>query len=220
MQFEEWGPIYSEILDDFGYDRSADESSARLLKLMMLNSDLVFDDDIVIEKEVTVFGDSDDLENDIKKRSPIGTLIASGSAVGRLLRIGIRPDIIVTDLDGEIEPQIEANLNGAVAFLHAHGDNSDLIQRYAAEFKGPVVLTTQSTPDNIINNYGGFTDGDRAVCIARHFGAKYVLLAGFDFEIPREKEGVDPELKRRKLIWAKRLIFDHNVQGVDIETCS
>jgi len=213
---EEWEPIYEEILEDFGYDRTSDENSARLLKAVMMNSDLIFDDDIVMQTKATVFGCSDDLEKDIKTVPPRGTLIASGSSVRRLKEAGILPDIVVTDLDGEIEAQIEASKMGAVTFIHAHGDNSELIQKYAQEFIGPVVLTTQSRPDNIVSNYGGFTDGDRAVCIARHFGARDILLLGFDFDRPSAKEMSDPMVKAMKLRWAKKIIFSHNEKGISI----
>ncbi len=209
MRFDEWEPIYSEILEDMGYDRETDESSARLLKAVMMNSDLISDDEINIEDTVTVFGDSNGLEDDINEHGSKGTLIASGSSVERLLRIGIVPDIIVTDLDGDIGSQIEAGNSGAITFIHAHGDNAELIQEYAFRFKGPVVLTTQSTPDSVLSNYGGFTDGDRAVCIAEHLGAKRIILLGFNFDEPREKIGSDPSIKRKKLQWAKRIIFDH-----------
>jgi uncharacterized Rossmann fold enzyme len=214
---EDWAPLYEEILESFGYDRASDESSARMLKAMMMNSDLISDDGVVIQKKATVFGCSVDLEKDILSTAPRGTLIASGSAVGRLNEAGICPDIVVTDLDGDIEPQIEASRIGAITFIHAHGDNSHLIQMYAQEFLGPVILTTQSRPDNIVSNYGGFTDGDRAVCIARHFGARDILLLGFDFEKPMEKKGSDPMTKSMKLKWAKKIIFEHNDSNVSIE---
>jgi len=211
---EDWEPIYKDILEDFGYDRASDESSARLLKAVMMNSDLISDDDIFMQAKATVFGCSDGLENDIKAVPTQGTLIASGSSVRRLKDMGIVPDMVVTDLDGEIEAQIEASKKGAVTFIHAHGDNSDLIQRHAHEFIGPVVLTTQSRPDNIVSNYGGFTDGDRAVCIARYFGAKDILLLGFDFDRPSKKETSDPKVKAMKLWWAKKIIFGHNDKGI------
>jgi len=217
---DEWETIYEDILYEFRYSRTDDESSARMLKAVMINSDLIFDDDIKMQKKVTVFGCSDSLEKDIKADPPRGTLIASGSAVGRLKDIGITPNIVVTDLDGDIMPQIEANEAGAVTFIHAHGDNSELIQKYAHSFIGPVILTTQSRPDNILSNYGGFTDGDRAVCIARHFGAKDILLLGFDFEKPFEKDGSDRKVKAKKLWWAKSIIFDHNEPGVSIKCTS
>lgn len=213
---EDWEPIYSEILEDLGYDRASDESSARLLKAVMMNSDLIADEDIVIQKKVTIFGCSDDLEKDVVAVPPQGTLIAAGPSTERLKSMGIAPDILVTDLDGEIGSQIEASKMGAVTFIHAHGDNSELIQKYAHEFLGPVVLTTQSRPDNIVSNYGGFTDGDRAVCIARHFGAKDILLLGFDFDNPSKKEKCDKRAKAAKLWWAKKIIYDHNGKGITI----
>ena len=41
MKQSEWMPLYSEILEDMGYDRLQDESCARLLKAVTMNSDLV-----------------------------------------------------------------------------------------------------------------------------------------------------------------------------------
>ena len=41
-----WEGLYKEILDDFGYSRYEDEASARLLKTLMQNADLIDDEDI------------------------------------------------------------------------------------------------------------------------------------------------------------------------------
>ena len=84
----------------------------------------------------------------------------------------------------------------------------DLIMRYSKKFTGKVLLTTQSRPDFVICNFGGFTDGDRAVCLARHMGARRIVLYGFDFDSPSAKDGSDPQIKRKKLSWAKRIIGD------------
>jgi len=43
------------------------------------------------------------------------------------------------------------------------------------------VGTTQTNPFNKIQNFGGFTDGDRGVFLASHFGAKKIILFGMDF---------------------------------------
>lgn len=205
MNMQEWERIYFEILSDMGYDRTSDESSARLLKTLMQMADLIDDDDVfdMIGHKVTIIGpaspDMSGLDGEF--------VISAGSATESVMK-HLVPDIVVTDLDGDIESQIEASSKGALTFIHAHGDNSDLIMRYAKEFRGPVILTTQATPDNVIRNYGGFTDGDRAVCIARHFGARRIELRGFDFDTPSYKDGSDPETKKRKLAWAKRIIMD------------
>ena len=208
MDFSRWEPIYEEILSDFGYDRSQDENSVRILKAVTVNSDLRMGDDAAegMSDTVSVVGNAPCLEDDIKNIGVQGTILASGSAVGRLMASGYVPDMVFTDLDGDIDPQIKASSKGAFTFIHAHGDNQDLIVQYAPMFKGPVVLTTQSTPEYTVFNYGGFTDGDRAVCFARHFGAKSIILLGFDYDNPMPKKGSDPEIKRKKLQWAKRII--------------
>ena len=206
MRNEDWEPIYSEILEDMGYDRASDEMSARVLRSLMLNADLITEDELGIGDTVSIFGAADCLMDDISKKEPEGTLISAGSATSVLMSMGLVPDIVVTDLDGDIGPQISASGMGAVTIIHAHGDNIDLIREYAKEFTGKVMITTQSKPDLVLCNFGGFTDGDRAVCLARHMGAKRIYLYGFDFANPSYKDGSDPEIKKRKLRWAERII--------------
>ena len=208
MRNEDWDPIYCEILEDMGYDRASDENAARVLKALMVNANLITDDELPSDGTASIFGAADSLASDIAKRRPEGTLISAGSATSVIMSMGIVPDIVVTDLDGDVGSQIEASEKGAVTLIHAHGDNIDLIMRYAKEFTGKVILTTQSRPDLVLYNFGGFTDGDRAVCLARHLGAENILLYGFDFENPSFKDGSDPAVKRKKLQWAKRIIGD------------
>ena len=208
LEYSQWEPIYLQIIDDLGIYRTEDENSVRVLKAVTLNSDLRMGEDAaeIMKDTVTVVGNAPCLEHDIDSVGIQGTVICSGSAVGRLMKKGYVPDIVFTDLDGDIEAQIEASSKGCFTFIHAHGDNQDLIMRYASQFTGPVALTTQSTPDLTVFNYGGFTDGDRAYCFAKHFGAKDIRLIGFDYDNPMPKEGSDPEMKLRKLQWAKRII--------------
>lgn len=216
MRYPEWEPIYSEICGDFGISPDSDEMSVRLMCSLTLNSDLR-DGDVVSElmtDTVSVIGDSPGLEEDLSYRAPEGCIICSGSAVGRLVRAGYGPDMVVTDLDGDIGPQLEASASGALTLILAHGDNTDLVREYASRFTGPVVLTTQGRPYGNVFCFGGFTDGDRAVCLAREFGAGKILLYGFDFEHPNPKNGTDPSRKLRKLSWAHRIIYSSG--GKDI----
>jgi len=208
MDFKDWEPIYLRILTDFGFDRAEDELSVRVLKAVTMNSDLRSGEEVAdgMGRAVTVVGNAPCLERDMAETGFSGKILSSGSAVGRLISAGILPDMVFTDLDGDIGPQLEASSKGAVTFIHAHGDNQDLITRYAGLFKGPVVLTTQSVPELTVFNYGGFTDGDRAYCFARHFGADDIRLVGFDYDNPMPKEGTDSEIKKHKLAWAKRII--------------
>ena len=218
MKFSEWEPVYTEIISDLNLNRGDDENSARMLKALTLNSDLILGDDLinVIKDTVTVFGDADSLEDDIASLNPEGTLISAGSATERLVKMNIIPDIVVTDLDGDMDSQIEVSGSGAITVVLAHGDNSDAIAEHIKSFRGPLIITTQSTPMGIVENYGGFTDGDRAVCIARHFGAKKIILEGFDFENPRMRRGNDRETSLKKLKWAEKIIFGMNPPDVQI----
>jgi len=192
-----------------GYDRASDENAVRVLKAVTLNSDLHSGDDAseLLEDTVTVIGNAPCLEDDLQKKGVAGTIICAGSAVGRALAAGVVPDMVFTDLDGDLQPQLELSSRGAFTFIHAHGDNTDLITSCAGQFEGPVVLTTQSTPEYTVFNYGGFTDGDRAVCFAAHFGVKEIRLVGFDYQHPMEKAGSDPAVKLKKLSWAEKIIL-------------
>ena len=217
MLFSEWEPVYLEILSDMGYERADDESSARLLKALTVNSDLVTEDVLEsIGPVVTVFGAADSLASSLEASEPEGTLISAGAATSAVMSAGILPDMLVTDLDGDVTSQIDASRSGALTIVHAHGDNSDLIREHIGSFTGPLILTTQSVPDMVMRNFGGFTDGDRAVCIARHFGARRIDLMGFDFLQPSTKDGSDPEVKRRKLRWAERITVGMNPPGVEL----
>ncbi|MCQ2056268.1 MAG: DUF115 domain-containing protein [archaeon] len=206
MKFNEWRPFYFDILADMGYDMSEDEKSANILKNLMLDSNLTSENELFIKNEVSVFGGSNSLSRDIDYFKPRGTLISAGSATETVMAKGIIPNILVTDLDGNMESQIKASSKGAITLIHAHGGNVNLITKYAKKFKGKVILTTQSVPDFILHNFGGFTDGDRSVCLARHLGAKKIYLYGFDYEHPSSKPDSDPLIKLKKLSWAKRII--------------
>ena len=149
MRHSEWEPIYQEILEDMGYDRADDEACVRILKAVTLNSDLITDDEASerFSGTATVFGDAPCLESDISRLPPEGTLVSSGSAVARLLAIGIVPDVVVTDLDGNIDAQLEASSRGALTFIHAHGDNQDLVRMHAGRFRaGPSASPRSSVP--------------------------------------------------------------------------
>ena len=56
---------------------------------------------------------------------------------------------------------------------------------------------------DIVYNFGGFTDGDRAVFLAEELGAKKIFLIGFDFgEIVGKWS--KPYLKEHASIWESK----------------
>jgi uncharacterized Rossmann fold enzyme len=205
MRFEAWERHYRRILADFGYDEREDVRAARILDRVLRGERIPLDrlEGMLREREVTVAGNGPNLAGEMDGIR--GVLIAADEATSVLAEGRIRPDIVVTDLDGRVEDQIAANAAAAVAVIHAHGDNVPALQRWAPRFEGPVVASTQARPFGAVYNFGGFTDGDRGVFLADHFGAAAIRLVGFDFENPNAKD-TSPEVKKRKLEWAHTLI--------------
>lgn len=199
MRFEEWEPLYTEIVTELGLDREKDEEAARVLASLVPRDDLPLLEMLCRGRTVTVCGNAPCLEREL----PVvqGTVFAADAAADVLAAHGRRIDAVFTDLDGATDLFLELNRNGTVMVVHAHGDNIPLIRHWVPRFTGPFVATTQTRPLPGVYNWGGFTDGDRAVFAAHALGAKEVVLAGFDLDDPR----VDP-FKRGKLRIARRLL--------------
>ncbi|NLD57291.1 MAG: DUF115 domain-containing protein [Methanomicrobiales archaeon] len=199
MQFAEWEPHYREILDYFGFEREGDEEAARLLASLLERDNLLSLASLTEGNAVTVCGNAPCLRRDLEKVT--GIVFAADAAAEVLDDSGIRPDAVFTDLDGATDRFIEMNREGTIIVIHAHGDNMPLLHHWVPRFKGRVVGTTQAAPLPRVYNFGGFTDGDRAVFAADELGASSITLAGFDLD----DKNVDP-LKRGKLFWARKLL--------------
>ena len=208
MDFAAWEPIYERILEDFGFDRAGDEKAALFLSRMLTEKNTASLSElkaVISGKPVLVCGNAPKLRNDLSEITfSAFTIIAADGAAAVLMDMGIVPEVICTDLDGnsdaDIEKEILACEKGSIVLIHAHGDNIDKLEKYVPRFKR-FIATTQAQPFDKVSNFGGFSDGDRCVFVAREFGAKNVRLAGFDFEDP----DVNP-IKKKKLKWAKELI--------------
>jgi uncharacterized Rossmann fold enzyme len=199
MQFSEWEPYYQEIVEYFGFDRAADEESARLLATLLDRDNLLSLASLTDGNEVTVCGNAPCLKDEITKIT--GIVFAADAAAEVLDSHGIYVDAIFTDLDGATDRIIELNREGTIIVVHAHGDNMPLLNYWVPRFRGKVVGTTQAAPLPHVYNFGGFSDGDRAVFAADELGASKITLAGFDLD----DENVDP-MKRGKLRWARKLL--------------
>jgi uncharacterized Rossmann fold enzyme len=199
MQFSEWEPHYREILEYFGFDRAGDEEAARILAALLDRDNLLSLASMTEGNDVTVCGNAPCLKDDIGKIT--GIVFAADAAAEVLDKHGIYVDAIFTDLDGATDRFIELNREGTIIVIHAHGDNIPLLKHWVPRFTGKVVATTQAAPLPHVYNFGGFTDGDRAVFAADDLGAAQITLAGFDLD----DKNVDP-LKRGKLFWARKLL--------------
>lgn len=230
MKFEEWEPHYKNILDFFGFDRTGDEDAAVLARSLTDKDDIAVLKAAICGKKVTVCGNAPSLPEDMRLGRRIGragkvagtgngteagtgdagnapspsgdeVIFAADAAADRLFSKGIRPDIVSTDLDGCEDSFLEMNRAGTIMVVHAHGDNMPLLKSWIPRFEGPLVLTTQSRPIERVYNFGGFTDGDRAVFAADELGAAEITLAGFDLD---DKDVVP--MKHGKLMIARDLL--------------
>jgi len=199
MQFKDWEPHYCEILAYFGFDRAGDEEAARLLASLLPRDNLLSLAALTCDKPVTVCGNAPCLKDELDKIN--GVVFAADAAADVLDAHDIRPDAVFTDLDGASDRLLELNKEGTIVVVHAHGDNIALLKHWVPRFEGPVVGTTQSTPLPHVHNFGGFSDGDRAVFTAYELGAEQVTLIGFDLD----DKNVEP-VKRGKLFWARKLL--------------
>lgn len=217
VEFNDWEPHYLRILKAFHYDRSEDEECARILDELLPTPRLTQRElsDIIHGQVVYIFGAHDRVEQDsadIKERTISGIFIAADGACTAMREQGLRPHLIVTDLDGRLEDLRYWNRLGVPMIILAHGDNRDRIQELAPDFKRSVA-TTQSIPEGNLMNFGGFTDGDRCVFIADHFAATRIVLCGFDYTtVGKYSFTTSSETKLMKLRWAKQFISEFEVE--------
>jgi 2-amino-4-hydroxy-6-hydroxymethyldihydropteridine diphosphokinase len=203
MEFRSWEPIYKEILVDFGFSRARDEEAALLLSRLLKDKkqSLAEAAHRLCGRAAAICGNAPSLAAELEGLQGRDlAFVAADGATAVLLSKGVVPDIVVTDLDGPFDAIRSASLMGSLIVVHAHGDNLDALQKFVPML-GQVIGTTQCQPQEGLYNFGGFTDGDRCVFLARALGAASIKLLGFDFDDP----GVTPR-KQKKLLWAKRLI--------------
>lgn len=221
MEFGLWEKYYTEILEDFGFSRQKDEESAKLLdEILSTEGCLTLNDlsEIVgFSDKFIVFGAGPSIKEHVqmlKEEYDLKdyVLVAADGATTAMIEEKVSPDIVATDLDGNIDDILLANLRGANIVIHAHGDNIDRIASLTSFFNN-VLGTTQSQPVGNLYNFGGFTDGDRAIFLAVALGASEITLAGMDFgdvvtKYSRPNLSDDlaqaDEFKRKKLAYAEK----------------
>lgn len=222
MDFGQWSIYYKEILDDFGFDCCDDEKSAQVLDEILSEEGCLTLEDLSkivgFSDKFMVFGAGPSLKQHIKKVKEEYdlkdyVLVSADGATTAMIEEKLAPDIIVTDLDGNLDDILIANLRGSNTVIHAHGDNLDKIVQLTPFFTN-VLGTTQSQPVGNIYNFGGFTDGDRAIFLCVALGASEITLAGMDFGDMVTKysrpdmtthTGPADEIKAKKLKYAEKL---------------
>jgi len=177
-----WKKRYSDILKEFKYSEKKDIESAiqlnSFLKKSNINEKII---QLIEGKTVFVIGSGPSLLRAIPRLQNYkkSIKIVADSALKILIENGVIPDIIITDLDGDESTLKKIAKTKSIFVVHAHGDNIEKL-KLAKKFRN-CIGTTQSNPFDKIQNFGGFTDGDRGVFLANHFKAKKIILFGMDF---------------------------------------
>ena len=201
MNFATFEPAYGAILDDFGFDRAADERARDVA------ADLAtpFPLDRLgtwAGETVAVAGAAPCLAEEVALARDADVVVAASTAADVLAERGVAVDCMVTDLDKNPETAADLTREGVPVAAHAHGDNIPAVREWVPRFADELTLvTTQAAPVGPVRNTGGFTDGDRAAFLADHAGAAELVFPGWEFDDP----AVDP-MKARKLDWAARLL--------------
>lgn len=231
MEINNWKTYYNKIMNDFKFNKEDDLKSAYILKDIINKEQNNISTDIlkkIIEnKEIYIFGAGPSLKKHInqylkeinnsknKQNDKITVVIAADGATKALLEKNIIPDIIVSDLDGDLNSIYYCNNKGSIIVIHAHGDNINLIKEHTPKLKN--IMGSYQYPIEIENliNYGGFTDGDRCCFLAEKFNGKKLILGGMDFgeyitkysrpNIKNEVEKGD-EIKIKKLKYGEELV--------------
>jgi len=177
-----WKTRYLSILKELKYSEKKDKESAIILDSILRKTKNIEKVEKLIQgNTVFVIGSGPSLSFAIPKLKKFkkSIKIAADSSLKPLIDNGIIPDIIVTDLDGDENTIKKISKKKSIFVVHAHGDNIEKLQM-VKKIKN-CIGTTQTEPFNKIQNFGGFTDGDRGVFLASHFNAKKIILFGMDF---------------------------------------
>jgi len=211
MTMRGWKTKFKEIRKEFGYRERDDFLSAkRLNSLLEKKFSKKQIEEKIANKTVFVIGAGPSLSKSltyVKKCKNVTKIVADG-AVEALSKKNIKPDILVTDLDGDFNSIRKVGRTKIPTIVHAHGDNHDKLE-IVKEFSN-VVGTTQTEEFGKMKNFGGFTDGDRCVFLAEFFNASKIVLIGMDFgqEIGKYSKHkiVNRKIKIKKLKFGKRIL--------------
>ena len=212
MTLKGWEEKYEEILTEFNYSKKKDIQSAKILNFILKDKlPLKKLEQRIKNKTIFVIGAGPSLTRALpflKRFKDITKIVADG-ATRALVENKIRPDIIITDLDGNWEFLKRAARNNSIMIVHSHGDN---IEKLPVSLSFRLCIgTTEGKPFGKIRSFGGFTDGDRCVFLARYFEARKIILFGMDFgtkvgRYSKEQGDYDKRTKLKKLKKAKSLL--------------
>ena len=239
LKLDEWWPWYEEMSASFGSDRTQDQRVTDILSLILRNK--AVNPRVIAsalkESPTLILGAGPSLEKDLVKLrqtehlSKFVIVAADGATTGLMDVCMMHPEIIVTDLDGKLQDILASNSKGSVMVVHSHGGNMHKIVDYVPRF--PKALgTTYVEPRPDVHNFGGFSDGDRAVSLAMAMDADPIVMAGMDIgedvgkysktaAKSREEKKIKLKMCKKVLEWlagkSKAELYNLTSKGENIE---
>ena len=221
--------VQSTVRDYFGWDYQADLTSAIEMSNMMSkpqpygvplwalenrkSSISLLEKRLKSAKKVVIVGASVEEVDVGLLDDEESVIIAADGSVGAVIDYS-NLVCVVTDFDGN--PHIDKVAdNGPVFVAHAHGDNyqrwQDLLGSWSQLASPPRLILTHQVTEQIdgLENFGGFTDGDRAVCLALALGVNLqdITLVGFSTtKVGKWSGQTNPERKLEKLDWMLKVL--------------
>ena len=157
MTIRGWKTQFKEIRKEFGYLEKDDLISANKLDSLLKgkNSKNQFQN-MIKGRTVFIIGAGPSLTRSLKyiKKSKNVVKIVADGAVRALLEKNIKPDILVTDLDGDLKSIEKIGKTKIPIIAHAHGDNYEKLE-IVKKFRN-VVGSTQTKKMGKVENFGGF----------------------------------------------------------------
>ena len=166
-------------------------------------------------QRVIVIGAAIEQNELVSYSRPGDIFVAADGAVGALSEYS-QLACIVSDLDGGDFLDAAAK-QGQTVVVHAHGDNKQQWRETLSSWEQcaptPSLILSHQVNRAIpgMHNFGGFTDGDRALCFVLSLGvqAKNVELVGFSINRVGRWSGVTvAETKLKKLEWMERIVSE------------
>ena len=235
MRWQEWKPYYENIVHSLPIDSDKDyEAADQYYKIITTYSDshtkIIRSLDLsqtIFKPKIFVFGAGPSLSTDIENfqksylDTQASTIVAVDGSTKALLEFDIQPDIVISDYDGDMQAILRAAKSRALLVMHAHGDNQGLVKDWFPKIQSTAywIPTVQTEPiPPYIYNFGGFTDGDRAVAFVLNFipSTTPVILLGFTFGriVGKYSKPFYPTnhlastFKLKKLAFAKQFLSD------------
>lgn len=127
-----------------------------------------------------------DNHDGFKEYSSMVDFIFVDGAAKLALERGLKISLLITDLDGLTHQDIFRihDDKNALVIIHCHGDNIQEVKKFLSmvSIDERYIFTTQSAPSGNVYNWGGFTDGDRAIFAAFNLGYQRIYLVSMDVD--------------------------------------